>query len=302
MKLSSHPALLCLVSVSLPLVVACGSASSGLFSGAGGTPAAEAGSSGAGVTSGGGTAHAGQSAGGTGSSQGGETSAGGGSAGQTTSGGSNNVGTGGSAGMSSGVAGHGGSTGGSSSGGSASAGTAGNGTAGTSAGGTSTGGTSSGGAGAGGAGTGGMSSGGSGGAPVCPESPPNDGDPCAAATPDNCFYPGLACSCLPDPMLQQVVRKWSCVGDGDKCPQDGVPSETSCKGMAGTICPYSAKDFCACVAGIGGNEARWQCTGGTPQTCSPTLPSGFCSGVRECAYPGPRECLCGGIGSNWECQ
>src|SRR5450755_3943096 len=75
-------------------------------------------------------------------------------------------------------------------------------------------------------GAGGMSGGGTGGASAgaggtggagCSEQPPQDGVVCTVQTPDNCFYAGEACSCLPDGVSVNG-RKWSCYGTPDKCP------------------------------------------------------------------------------------
>ncbi|HEY2735788.1 MAG TPA: hypothetical protein VGI70_17440 [Polyangiales bacterium] len=184
--------------------------------------------------------------------------------------------------------------------------TAGSGSAGdTSMGGTSNGGTSNGGTSSNGGASG---SGGSGGlVDPCPEGPaPQDGSLCLTPTPDSCFYPGTACSCLTQ--ANTVGRRFGCYGSGDKCPagteQDPVPTDgASCKGFGGSTCPYSAQDFCVCVtpASSGGAEPHWQCTTDPNPVCPPMRPDkgAFCQDVKECAYADV-ECFCNG--ASWTCE
>ena len=316
MKSAQHLALLCLISGSLPLAIACGSNdSSSLFAPSGGSSATSSGGSlGRGGTSGtSSVGHAGQSSAGsagTGSSSAG-SSGGSGIAGQGMSeGGAGGTGVAGSGtgGMS--VAGQAGSPSGGAGGGSTAGsagiggGSAGFGGSGAGAGGMSGG--SGGGAAGGFAGSSGSAgSGGSGGA-GCPADgkPPQDGGVCTAPTPDNCFYSGQACSCVSNG--QTTTRHWSCYGTPDKCPtaSDTHPADgASCKGFGGGFCPYAPDDFCVCVPAIGGGgvEPKWACSPKSP-TCPDTKPGVTPCGinVRECGYS-DRECFCGGVG-DWACQ
>ena len=297
MKLAHRSALLCLISASLPLLVACGSNdASSLFSGGGGSSSIPAGGT---LGIGGSTAHAGQGTGGNMSGRGG-SSGGVGVAGQGT-GGSGTSGSTGIAGMGAGGIGTGGGAdmGGMSAGGMSSGGASGSGgdnTAGMGMGGAN--------AGSGGAGTGGMSggSGGSGGsAGGCPTNPPQSGAVCTVQTPDNCFYSGEACSCVPDG-VSASGHKWSCYGTPDKCPDLSPTDGTSCKNFGGGLCPYSSTDYCVCVPALGGGggDPKWACAnpGGFCPNMKPDK-GALCSPVKECAYA-ERECFCNG--ASWACQ
>jgi hypothetical protein len=328
MKFSHGTALLCLISASLPLAVACGSnASSGLFSNGGTFSIPSGGSPG----SSGGTGNAGQASGGTASTSGGGSSvAGQGSSGTSTGGNRGVAGSdvggmsaGGGAGTSNGGA-SGGSAGtasvggGAGSGGTSASGGSGGGSGGSGGGSGGSGGGSGGSGGAGG-GSGGASGsvgvGGSSGGPGMgcpPEKPPQDGAVCAVQTPDNCFYPGEACSCLSDG--NTATRHWGCYGTPNKCPDlaDGLPVDgASCKTFgAGALCPYSSTNYCVCTPSIGGGggDPKWVCNDPTPQ-CPGMRPdnntscllggSAQGSAVRECAY-GERECFCNG--TLWTCE
>jgi hypothetical protein len=305
MKFALRTALVCSITASFSLAIACGSNdSSGLFS----TGGIGANNSGGSFANGGSSAHAGQANGGSnsnhggssGSTSGGHANGGGNSAGDTSNGGSNQAGTsaGGDGGGTTGMGG--GAIGGSA--GSDAAGTGGSaaGGGGMSAG---AGGTSAGSGGMSGGGAGGAvgGSGGSGGVNGCPPNvPPQDGAVCTVATPDSCYYAGDACSCLQDP--QGPGRRWSCYGTPDKCPTNTDPHPTdgaSCKGYSGGLCPYSATDFCVCVPAFGGGgEPKWACN--QSDTCPVTRPANgtFCSPVRECSY-GARACFCS---STWACE
>jgi len=310
MKSVQRVALLCLISVSLPLAVACGSNdASNLFAPSAGSSATSSGgslgSSGSSGTSS--VGHAGQSSAGSASSSAG-SSGGSGIAGHGTSeGGTGGTGVAGfgAGGMS--AAGQAGSPNGGAGGGS----TAGNagiggGSAGFAGSNVGAGGMSGGSGGSAIGGFGGSSgSGGSGGA-GCPADgkPPQDNGVCTTPTPDNCFYSGEACSCLSDG--QTTTRHWGCYGTPDKCPtaSDTHPTDgASCKGFGGGLCPYAADDFCVCVPGIGGAgaEPKWACSAKTP-FCPDTKPGSTPCGinVKTCSYS-DRECFCSGVG-DWVCQ
>jgi hypothetical protein len=151
-------------------------------------------------------------------------------------------------------------------------------------------------------------SGGSGGlVDPCPQdAPPQNGVLCVEPTPDNCFYPGTACSCVVQ--VNSVARHFSCYGSGaDKCPagteQDPVPMDgAACKGLSGSACPYSAHDFCVCVPpNSGGGDPHWQCSTDSNPVCPQTRPDKGtpCTDVKECAFA-DRECFCNGV--NWVCE
>jgi hypothetical protein len=303
MKSAHGSALLCLA-ISLPLAVACGSTdSSGLFTQtAGGSTTGVAGS----PSSAGSSAHAGQSSGGNSSTSGGSS----GStnvAGQGTSG-SGTAGTGVAGSANGGAAGNGnggGANGGASSGFGGDMGGTGTAGAGTGGGGAGSGGASSGAGGMSGGGTGGASAGagGTGGA-GCSEQPPQDGVVCTVQTPDNCFYAGEACSCLPDGVSVNG-RKWSCYGTPDKCPPAAPDDATTCRTFGGGLCPYSAQDFCVCMAGIQGGggpaDPKWDCNTNPNPVCPAAKPdkNALCTDVKECAYL-DRECFCDG--TTWTCE
>jgi len=306
MKFAQRTALVCLITASFSLAIACGSNdNSGLFA----TGGIGANSSGGSFANGGSSAHAGQANGGSnsnrggsvGNTNGGHANGGGNNAGGTSSGGSNQAGTD-AGGASGGMVGMGGAAMGGSAG-SEAAGTGGSmaGTGGASAG---AGGMSGGGAGGAVGGSGGAGgsggSGGAGGANGCPPNlPPQDGAPCTVSTPDSCYYPGEACSCLQD--QQGPGKHWGCYGTPGKCPTGAAPHPTdgaSCKGYSGGLCPYSATDFCACIPAFGGGEPKWGCN--QSDSCPATRPLGtFCSAVEECTY-GARACFCSG--SVWGCE
>lgn len=308
MKFAQRTALVCSITASFLLAVACGSNdSSGLFS----TGGVGANNSGGSFANGGSSAHAGQANGGSnsnrggsvGNTSGGQANGGGNSAGGTSSGGSNQAGTG-AGGASGGMVGMGGGALGGSAGSEAagSGGTTAN-TGGTGAGGSGAGGTGAGAGGMSGGGAGGAvgGSGGSGGLNGCPPNvPPQDGAVCIIPTPDSCYYPGEACSCLQD--QQGPGRHWGCYGTPDKCPTGAAPHPTdgaSCKGYSGGLCPYSATDFCACIPALGGGgEPKWGCN--QSDACPAMRPqNAFCSTVRECTY-GDRACFCSG--TVWGCE
>jgi hypothetical protein len=312
MKFAQRSALLCLVTLSLPLAVACGSNdASGLFSTSGGSSSSLGGSLASAGTS---SAHAGQSMGGSVSStagSGGGTSV----AGQGTSGG-NSAGGNGSAGSSAAGAGAGGAAGGAIGGaGGAPAG-------GAPAGGAHMGGAPAGGAPAGGggasggdvgsggasAGAGGMGVGGSAGTSGAGggcglDSPPQDGAVCTDQTPNGCFYAGEACSCLAD--ANGPGRKWSCYGTPDKCPASSPADGASCKTMASALCPYPGGDYCVCtpttLGGGGGTDPKWMCNTDPTPACPGMRPTkgDFCTSVKECAYD-DRDCFCNG--ATWTCE
>ena len=313
MKFVQRTALVCSITASFSLAIACGSNdSSGLFA----TGGSGENSSGGSFANGGSSAHAGQANGGSnsnrggsvGNTNGGHANGGGNTAGDTSSGGSSKAGTG-AGGDSGGTTAMGGAAMGGSAGSDA-AGTggsaAGAGGSGAGAGGTSAGGAggmSGGGAGgmSGGSGGGSGGSGGSGGVNGCPKTtPPQDGASCTVSTPDSCYYPGEACSCLQD--LQGPGKHWGCYGTPDKCPTGAATHPTdgaSCKGYSGGLCPYSASDFCACIPAFGGGgEPKWGCN--QSDTCPATRPqNAFCSAVKECTY-GDRACFCSG--AVWGCE
>jgi hypothetical protein len=172
--------------------------------------------------------------------------------------------------------------------------------------------TPTGGAGAGGAGAGGTggdaTGGGVAGSPGCPGSAPQPNNNCSTATPNSCFYVGIACSC--QQWGQGNSRRWACYGAQDKCPEALPASTATCKFNSGAQCPYPGGNFCACTGtgiGIGtgngngnGNDAKWTCQ--TPPVTCPTMkpPKGqACGPVRACAYDDD-QCFCDG--TSWGCE
>jgi hypothetical protein len=144
--------------------------------------------------------------------------------------------------------------------------------------------------------------------PGCPDMPPQDGGLCTVQTPDNCFYPGAACSCLSD--SNGPIRHWGCYGTPDKCPNlsDGLPVDgASCKTFgAGAQCPYSSTSYCVCIPGLGGGsggggDPRWACNADPAPPCPGLRPdkNAFCAAVKECAYV-DLECFCDGF--TWACE
>ena len=287
MKFARGFAVVSLISATLPLAVACGSADSDLFTPSGGSTnhaGAGAGTSTAGVSAGGSDAKAGagpQESGGNDTSDAGESSggasagapAGGANAGGMSAGGMS-TGTGGS------LAGSGGASAGASAGG-------------------------AGGAAAGGGGAG-VSGGGTGGASACPPTAPEAKAFCTTPTPDSCFYAGVACSCLAvatGPMpggggAIPVVRRWACYGTPDKCPDTKPSVGLSCKANGGAECPYPGNDYCACVGT--GNEAVWACQPPNPSCLAkPTPETKACHTARVCSY-NDVACFCNG--TTWGCE
>ena len=127
---------------------------------------------------------------------------------------------------------------------------------------------------------------------------------CVVQTPDNCFYAGEACSCLPDGVSVNG-RKWSCYGTPDKCPPAAPDDATTCRTFGGGLCPYTAQDFCVCMAGVQGGggpaDPKWDCNTSPNPACPGTKPdkNALCAEVKECAYL-DRECFCDG--TIWTCQ
>ena len=291
MKFARGLAVVSLISASLPLAVACGSASNDLFSASGGSlSAAGAGTSLAGSNSEGGSGNAG--------TVGGET----GIAGDKTGGGAGSKSNGGSSGSS-----VGGVSGGSAEGGSPAAGAS---AAGSDSTGAGSGGAS---AGSGGSigGTAGVSAGGNGGASAgtggagpnagCPTSAvPKDGAVCTTTTPDSCFYSGVACSCLPTNGgggPGSLTKKWACYGTPNSCPDTKPVAATSCKFNLGAECPYPGGDFCACVGF--NNEAKWACQPDVPVCSGKPVENAPCATARTCSYSDV-ACFCNG--ANWSCE
>jgi len=297
MKFARRLAIVSWVSVLGPFAIACGSAgSSSLFSSSGGS--GDLGKAGAdGVAAGASSAGAdtaGASAAGA-SSGGAPGTAGKGSAGESghTSGGSSGAGSSGSAGKGQGGGSSGGSAG-------AAAGAGGNsaGSGGALAGAGGMGGTAAGSGGVAGDNAGG--SGGSAGAvgTGCPVLAPTPTGVCQTMTPNSCFYPGLACTCLPI-AANEFTRRWACYGTPDKCPDnEPAPGSGPCKN--GAQCPYPGGDFCACDSNNFGSN-RFACQPDAP-VCPVFKPGkGMpCSlPVRTCAYA-DNQCFCDG--SNWDCE
>lgn len=280
----SRSAVVALFCVSLPLAVACGSVSDDLFSNGGGATqsaganGAHAGASAAGAADGGRAPVAGAPSAGAGAvgeagdSNGGAGAVSGGG-GAEPEGGSTSGGAGGEA--------MGGSSGEPMGGAAGSMGGASGGAAGANAG--------SGGASAG--------SGGGGPGPVCPPAAPQDGGTCTVSTPNSCFYPGQACSCLPTGGGPNAPRKWACFGDGPKCPEVKPSAGLACKQYADAECPYPNNEYCAC---IGNNDPRWTCSS-TPTCSASKPPATYCGqSVKVCGYAEGVECFCSG-GSAWQC-
>jgi hypothetical protein len=298
MNLARASAVVCLISTSFPLIVACGSASDNLFS----ASSASSSTSHAGAAPGNGTAGAdkgsagsagrgaGDAGGANGESNGGLGTTAAGVGGALVSGagsvGAGSVGVGGAlAGASSagGPSAGAGNTGG----GHAFAGTTGSADAGS--GGTS--GVSGTNAGADGGGTAGTSS--------CPVNAPSDNTPCLASTLDNCFYSGTACSCLPSNSGNPNSLRWSCFGTPNRCPEQKPEAGLSCNQNSDAACPYPGGDFCACPVRDNG-QSTWACQPPQP-TCSLAQPDegAPCATVRSCSY-GAVACFCNG--SDWSCQ
>lgn len=321
------------IAACIPLAIACGSAESpNFFPDRGGSRDVGAGSenANAGLSEGGAASeHGGTGAGGTLDGDGGLSSTG--SAGKTASAGRGGSSSGGSssAGTSS-TAAAGGASAGSAGKANTSAGSGG--TAGTSVG---TGGNAGVNAGSGGSGTGGASgangssgssgwngwggwtgwggwsgwsgssSGGSAGASSCPTNAPIKNDVCDVSTPDSCFYAGLACSCLtapsgPGPGPINPTKKWACYGDGVSCPDTKPVAGTSCKGDAGTECPYPDSDYCVCSGTS--IEAHWVCQA-NPPVCPATKPlDDLCVTVKTCSWSSNPDKACFCNGSRWGCE
>jgi hypothetical protein len=295
------------MAVVLPLVIACGANdNSGLFSQASGGHSTSSGGS---LSTGGGSStRGGSSSGGTVSSNGGASAAGNlGGSGQGESG--SNTGVGGAAGNAAGgmngggmsAGGEHGGTGGTNAGG-ASAGTGNAGTGDPSAG---TGGMS-----AGGTGGGSSGSGGSGGADACPVNAPGNGMACMVPTPSGCFYPGFACTCIPQngggpggPGGPGTRLRWACFGSRvPPCVQDLPVTGDPCNGHGGAQCPYSSTEFCACTLAQNQNQnPSWECSAGNGFTCPNNAPNDgeLCKAVAICQYPGG-ACACNG--ARWVCQ
>jgi len=291
MKFARGLAVFSVISASLPLAIACGSASNDLFSPSGGGSSiagAGAASSSAGAASVAGAEN--------GAAAGAETSmAGLSSSGADNGGGSSGAATGGMSGNAAGGAHTAGSGGASAGSAGASAGSGGASAGAANAGGGGTSGAAGASAGMGGsAGSAGMA-----GAPACPVAgAPQDGASCSVSTPDSCFYAGQACSCLQQGGNQNQ-HQWGCYGTPNKCPDSKPVAGLSCKANnLGAACPYPGNDFCACV--VMGNEAHWVCQPAQP-ICSQTKPNqgAVCTTVRTCSY-GDVACFCNG--DNWGCE
>ena len=288
MKFARGFAVVSLLSASLPLAVACGSAGdSGLFSPSGGgleTGSAGAGTDSAGASGSGSNAKAG-AAGSELSTAGSDSNGSAGVAGKGNQGGSSGAPSGGMSAGGAPAAGSGGAAAGSAGAG-AGAGGATGGAAGT--------------AGTGGLSTGGGMGGSAGGGdvPVCPTAAPVPQALCDVITPDSCFYAGSACSCLPVSPGSKT-RRWACYGTPDICPDTKPSTGTSCKMNLGAECPYPGADFCACLGG--GNEAHWSCQLGQP-LCAQAKPNDGAScypTVKTCSY-GADACFCNGY--KWGCE
>ena len=294
MKFARGLAVFSVISASLPLAIACGSASNDLFSPSGGGSSiagAGAASSSAGAASVAGAEN--------GAAAGAETSmAGLSSSGADNGGGSSGAATGGMSGNAAGGAHTAGSGGASAGSAGASAGSGGASAGAANAGGGGTSGAAGASAGMGGS-AGSAGSAGMAGAPACPVAgAPQDGASCSVSTPDSCFYAGQACSCLQQGGNQNQ-HQWGCYGTPNKCPDSKPVAGLSCKANnLGAACPYPGNDFCACV--VMGNEAHWVCQPAQP-ICSQTKPNqgAVCTTVRTCSY-GDVACFCNG--DNWGCE
>ena len=220
-------------------------------------------------------------------------------AGSPSGGGSGGVGVAGAA--SGGGGGGGASVGGAGAGGSNSGGAS---VGGAGAGGSNNGGASVGGGGASGAGSGGASAGGAGagtggasGANSCPTLPPTDKTVCNLSTPSSCFYPGVACSCLPTSDGPASTRRWACYGTPDKCPSAKPTAGSSCKQNIGAECPYTSQDYCICKGTTA--DASWVCQAPSATCLTNKPPQNLaCGPVRTCQYSDV-SCFCNA--SNWSC-
>jgi hypothetical protein len=150
----------------------------------------------------------------------------------------------------------------------------------------------------------------------CPVEAPEDQSACTAATPDSCYWKGVACSCFADdpgngnPGRGAPSRSWSCVGTPDRCP-DAVPMDGApCRNLGGASCPYSAQDYCVCVQGQGrnsGGDLSWSCSSAVNDDCPLLAPipgsqprrTPSCDMAIECSY-GDRACFCDT--SDWHCE
>jgi hypothetical protein len=98
--------------------------------------------------------------------------------------------------------------------------------------------------------------GGTGAASGCPATAPEDGDDCDPDDVDGpCRYTGSVCTC--GGFLGGGGDEWSCLGDGDECPESVPEVGSSCdqNGGGAFLCPYT-QGICACL----GDE--WRCLGG----------------------------------------
>ena len=135
----------------------------------------------------------------------------------------------------------------------------------------------------------------------CPASVPKPTAACNVTTPNSCFYPGIACSCLPTgnggPGPGSGNKAWGCHGTTDKCPESKPTAGLTCKANLGASCPYPGSDYCACVGT--GNEAKWMCQPPNPTCNGKPAANATCQTARTCSY-GEVACFCNA--SNWACE